>query len=592
MKLNSAKISNYKSFCEKNNRLNVGEITTIIGKNESGKSNLLEAIGNIKSDKSLDTQLFNRKNKNSRTNVSISLVFNLYNYEKDKYGISENTILNINKGNQRYISGGISNYISNDKYYISKLEQIDRCMIDFLKSNNSMLEKDKIKNIVDKIKNIPNELYLNIENDENSIKKIQNRYIDLYEEIISIIKYIKNINTLFPEIINITNNSLKSKYFRSNIKENNYMLEILLKCIDYNINLLEKYWLSSDESDKINIQDDINEKINILMKIFNKYYIQEEIVLKVSFDEKSINFLIKSNGANINFEERSNGLKWYIEMFLQIYANSIKKEIKNKVILLDEPGVFLHVNAQKELLKLFEFIVKNNNQIIYTTHSPFMIDNTDLSKIRLIAKDDNGNTHISNKYYKYPDDKITMKDTISPLIIAMGSNINYVNFVFNKNKIFIVTEGVSDYNYVMSYLEQKEIVDKYYIIPSTGASNVNNIVSILIGFGCDYRVLLDADKAGRNEYDKLVKTLYCSNEHIVYVNLIENVDMDNPKTIEDMFSVEDRNKFNINVESKIYNDNKVMYSLSVLDNVKNGIEKLDINTIKNFDKIFGKFNLK
>lgn len=592
MKVDSVLINNYKSFCETNNRLNVGNITTIIGKNESGKSNLLEAIGNIKFDKSLDTQLFNRKNKKSKDNVSISLSFDLYDYEKEKYNINENTILSINKINQRYISGGLSKYISNDKNYIYKLEQIDKHMIGFLKNNDSVAEKDKIKNIVTKIKNISNEMCFNIINDENSIKSIQNRYIELYKELISIIKYVKSINNMFPEIINITNSSLKSKYLRNSIKENNYMLRILLKCIDYDIDFLENYWSTSDVSDKTNIEDNINEKINIVMQVFNKYYIQEKIILKVALDYNSINFLIKSNGANINFEERSNGLKWYIEMFLQIYANSIRKEIKNKVILLDEPGVFLHVNAQEELLKLFEFIVKNDNQIIYTTHSPFMIDNNDLSKIRLIAKDDNGNTHISNKYYKYPDNNLITKDTISPLIIAMGCNINYSNFIINKDKTFIVTEGVSDYNYIMSYIEQKGIADNYYIIPSTGASNVNNIVSILIGFGCNYRVLLDADKSGKDEYDKLINKLYCQTEHVVYVNLIENVDISNPKTIEDMLSLEDREKFNIDIKSETYNNNKVAYSLNVLGNIKNGVERFDMNTIKNFDRIFEKFNSK
>ena len=104
----------------------------------------------------------------------------------------------------------------------------------------------------------------------------------------------------------------------------------------------------------------------------------------------------------IDFEERSNGLKWYLNMYLQLLSKTKKYDIENYIILLDEPGVYLHINAQKEVLKLFENFVKNDNQIIYTTQLPSMIYQDKLYRTRLIIKDSIGNSNIGNKYYSLP----------------------------------------------------------------------------------------------------------------------------------------------------------------------------------------------
>ena len=60
--------------------------------------------------------------------------------------------------------------------------------------------------------------------------------------------------------------------------------------------------------------------------------------------------------------------------------------------LLDEPGTSLHVNAQRELLKLFQHLAGKGNQVVYTTHSPYMLDlETDgVHRIRAVVKNAEG----------------------------------------------------------------------------------------------------------------------------------------------------------------------------------------------------------
>ena len=79
----------------------------------------------------------------------------------------------------------------------------------------------------------------------------------------------------------------------------------------------------------------------------------------------------------MSFSERTNGLRWYISLFIDILAQKNNRE--NPILfLLDEPGVYLHVNAQKKILELFQDLTKTKNQVIYTTHSPYMINEDEI----------------------------------------------------------------------------------------------------------------------------------------------------------------------------------------------------------------------
>ena len=61
--------------------------------------------------------------------------------------------------------------------------------------------------------------------------------------------------------------------------------------------------------------------------------------------------MIDTSQTYLDYDERSNGLKWYLNIFIQLLYMERKNCIssKNNIILIDEPGVYLHPNAQKEL---------------------------------------------------------------------------------------------------------------------------------------------------------------------------------------------------------------------------------------------------
>ncbi|WP_078554289.1 hypothetical protein [Bacillus alkalicellulosilyticus] len=93
-------------------------------------------------------------------------------------------------------------------------------------------------------------------------------------------------------------------------------------------------------------------------------------------------------------------------------------------------------------------------------------------------------------------------ETLSPLVQAIGADLKFNIGPSSKNNL--ITEGITDYMYLNAMLNYLEIDNAPNIIPSAGVSNINRVVSILIGWGCGFKILLDYDSAGYNEYDVLV----------------------------------------------------------------------------------------
>ena len=154
--------------------------------------------------------------------------------------------------------------------------------------------------------------------------------------------------------------------------------------------------ITNDENERNKCINSIKEKVKYnIQKEFNYFYEEDENVkIKVNFENNCLKIFIKTKEHTTYLDERSNGLKWFLNLFIDLaYGNLENKTI---IYLLDEPGVYLHVNAQRELLVLLKNLCNKGGQVVYTTHSPYMIDTEDIINVRAIEKDENGVTHIFN----------------------------------------------------------------------------------------------------------------------------------------------------------------------------------------------------
>ncbi len=215
----------------------------------------------------------------------------------------------------------------------------------------------------------------------------------------------------------------------------------------------------------------------------------------------------KRPNVQIELESRSKGFQWFFSFYLVFLVES-EEEHRDAVLLLDEPGMHLHPTAQSELLTFFEELA-NKNQIIYTTHSPFLVDGKRLTRVRAVSETEDGRSRVSTDFG--PADR----DTLFPLQAAFGYDLAQTLFQGQRN---VLVEGMSDllYTYGFDLLARSNgktgLNDAIYLTPSIGTKFIAILASIYTGQGARPLVLLDDDSAGQAKQKELVKELYKGEE--------------------------------------------------------------------------------
>ena len=204
--------------------------------------------------------------------------------------------------------------------------------------------------------------------------------------------------------------------------------------------------------------------------------------------------------ALIALEERSKGFQWFFSFDLMLMHES-KGTFEGCVILLDEPGLHLHPDAQKDLLRRLEHYAEGNT-LLYTTHLPFMIDLNYPDRIRVLKETDDGIVVTTDFTESPPEAKLVLQ-------AALGMDASHSFLVAERN---LVVEGVDDY-WILTELsnllrqdEKQGLPEDVLITPGGGASVAVHIATFMIGQGLGVVALFDSDDEGRRAQEKLVKT--------------------------------------------------------------------------------------
>ena len=246
---------------------------------------------------------------------------------------------------------------------------------------------------------------------------------------------------------------------------------------------------------------------------FNEWFGQRRHKIRYQADGDYFRIWVSDDrrtDVDIELESRSKGFQWFFSFYLVFLVESNEGH-KDAMLLLDEPGLHLHPTAQQELLKFFEKLAVNN-PLVYTTHSPFLIDGERIHRVRPVTEDDSGHSRISVD--TWPQDR----ETIFPLQAAAGYAMVRGLFQHKKN---VLVEGMSDYLYLHALnlhcraLGRQGLPEDIYITPCGGAKLVSHIASLFLGQEVRPVVLLDGDDAGRARRDALMKQLYAGHEKAV-----------------------------------------------------------------------------
>ncbi len=236
---------------------------------------------------------------------------------------------------------------------------------------------------------------------------------------------------------------------------------------------------------------------------------------------------------------RSRGFVWFFS-FLAWFDQQQRKE-EPFILLLDEPGLFLHGKAQGDLLNYMEKELKGDHQVIYTTHSPFMVDPQRFDRVRIVQNknmDTALDIHSADEGTKVFEDVLeATEDSLFPLQGALGYEIHQTLFVGPNS---LVVEGVSDLLFIQTIsgvLESAKRIGidrRWTITPVGGSDKVPTFVALLgAQRGLNVATLIDIQKKGKQTIENLYKKKLLKKKNVLtYADFTGTAEAD----VEDMFT--------------------------------------------------------
>ena len=215
--------------------------------------------------------------------------------------------------------------------------------------------------------------------------------------------------------------------------------------------------------------------------------------IRINADGQYLKVVVEDDlGVEIELDQRSEGFQWLVSFFVVFFAEAMDKH-KNAILLLDEPGMSLHGLKQREFRSTISKLAEQN-QTIYTTHSPFLVGPDELDLVRVVElknREEGTKVHTT----------LSSSDPagLLPLQEALGYDLAQSLFTQHKN---LILEGLTDYWYLDAtalLLREGKIVDldpKISLVFANSAGKVVYYATILHAQNLKIAALLDSDAAG------------------------------------------------------------------------------------------------
>jgi hypothetical protein len=238
---------------------------------------------------------------------------------------------------------------------------------------------------------------------------------------------------------------------------------------------------------------------------------EHQLHISADRDYLVLNVSDSKNPFQVPFEERSHGFQWFFSFYLVFLVES-EETHAGAILLLDEPGLYLHPLMQAKLVGFFERVSKTN-QVLYSTHLPFLVDPDHLERVRTVylSTGEPPKTIVSEDLRAGGD-----RDTLFPLQAALGYSIAQTLFMGSRT---LIVEGSSDaiiisaLNAAVAGLRTEEsLAPDTVIAPAGGIKHLMPLASIMLastGVNAGrVLVLLDSDDAGRGARTRLARDIF------------------------------------------------------------------------------------
>ena len=304
--------------------------------------------------------------------------------------------------------------------------------------------------------------------------------------------------------------------------------------------------------------ENLNGELTLNFQDFWRQNVGKNNKIKINFElshydhtnpEKSgkpfLEFWIKDEQERLYPKQRSRGVRWFLSFFLELKATAMDKSKHQKILLIDEPAVSLHARAQEDVLKVFDDI-KEQIQIIYTTHSPHLIDVNKLYRILAVQRAIEDDMKSETLVYSARSLKSATADTLSPIYSTMGARLNQQEII--KSFINVVVKDLATYYFLKAFVALTGLDKECYFLPASGAESVPMMVNILMGWGIDYVILSFGNSEERLVHERLMKEQYDNKIDLAKEQMLF---MEEYPDAEDLFSTIDFKKHVVKVREGI-----------------------------------------
>jgi predicted ATP-dependent endonuclease of OLD family len=228
----------------------------------------------------------------------------------------------------------------------------------------------------------------------------------------------------------------------------------------------------------------------------------------------------KHRGVSTPFAQRSRGFIWFFSFL--VWFDSVQDQLAGDeetpsppvILLLDEPALSLHALAQSDFLRYIDDLAKRH-QVLYTTHSPFMVHSDRLNQVRVVEDRDKMGTEITE------DLNGSDPRTIFPLQAALGWSIAQNLFISKRN---LLVEGPSELLYLQQFSSFLELAGRtglrsdVTIVPVGGLDKVSTFVALLGASGLDLAVLHDFRGSPDQKLGEMIKAKLIPNNAVLNVS--------------------------------------------------------------------------
>ncbi|OHA44241.1 MAG: hypothetical protein A3G04_01750 [Candidatus Taylorbacteria bacterium RIFCSPLOWO2_12_FULL_44_9] len=495
------KIKDFRSFVDE--EVSFDDVTTIVGANEGGKTNVLDAIEHLTSEEDFKRNDLRKGSKNypyGQIEIEYSLILNAKIIPEliEELPILENREFIV-------VKKGKPDQKSEFTYRLVTAKGIEK-IISIKKTSafRKKFDKEQIKLFEEALKrkwfvkkpslNLTYSPFPQLKNKEKAIDIISdeqkiNSFLSpkIFEELrgnvdIYFWKYekdafLKNI-TPIKEFVENPDNFLAMK---------NLFIVAGWKQSDFKRKLVDV-----DANDATVLMKEVEKEIQKLIK--KTWRQHKDLAISLQHRGDSLLLHLQELTAPTPPEIRSDGLKWFLSFLINFRAKS--EQLSDFIVLIDEPALHLHPRGQKDVLSEIKELA-GKNQIIYTTHQTFMIDRNHVERVRILTRESIKSGGHDYYFASKVSNEIKTKNIMTDPLLreSLGFNVSDISPINEKN---ILVEGSFDRGLI--YLLNRHFptidLEKFSIIACDGASDIKRFANFCLSNDLSIFCIYDSDESG------------------------------------------------------------------------------------------------